>query len=471
MLWHGSVRRLGALAMVWMTGATQASGSPPSPGVDAEIEAALPEIEAARLASHLPQIHPRYLDRTDRAGQVLSAWTLADDQEVFNTLHGMSSMDHYEVWTDIGSAAVYIRWKTYDQAGAALARARAQAPKIAEGAVLEGDLDRLRGDAALAAKAYQEALSLRPNDLFAFDGLGLLAQSAGNWNEAAKNFAQAKAVFASDPIANRGLAEARVSGGDLAGALAALDDLHRLVPNDTDAWVESGKLRLKLHDPGAAADFQKARRLGSSDPELLRLLTQTYRAQGRTDDERSLLDDLVSQNVADASHYARRAELRESTDVPGALSDLRKANSLDPKDLEIQAKLAALTAKTGDLSGAIGLYRELVAKRPAAKPDLLALEKRSGLTDKPLRGSVNEINQGLSRELTALFHQLLKQTPGLQGTLKIRVVVGADGRAQEEELLENSVRSPELTANLRWNAHDARYPPTAARYVFKFALK
>jgi hypothetical protein len=55
--------------------------------------------------------------------------------------------------------------------------------------------------------------------------------------------------------------------------------------------------------------------------------------------------------------------------------------------------------------------------------------------------------------------------------LKIRVIVGSDGRAQSEELLENSVRSPELAANLRWNAHDARYPPTAARYVFKFALK
>jgi len=451
--------------------AARARSSSPSQNADAEIEAALPEIEGARLANRLPQVHPRYLDRTDRAGQVLSAWTLADDQEVFNTLHGMSNLDHYEVWADIGSAAVYIRWKTYDQAVAALTRARSKSPKIAEGAVLEGDLDRLRGDAVAAERAYREALSLRSNDSFAFDGLGLLAQSAGHWDDADRDFTQAKAVFAGDPVADRGLADARVARGDLAGALSALDDLHRLLPNDTDAWVESGKLRLKRGDPAAATDFQQARRLGSSDPELLRLLTQTYRAQGRTDDERSLIDDLVSQNVADARHYARRAELREATDVPGALSDLRRAVSIDPQDLDIQTKLAVLTAKTGDLAGAIGLYRGLVDKKPALKADLMALEKRAGLSGKPLRGSVNEINQGLSTDLTALFHQLLKQTPGLQGALKIRVIVGSDGRAQSEELLENSVRSPELAANLRWNAHDARYPPTAARYVFKFALK
>jgi Flp pilus assembly protein TadD len=303
------------------------------------------------------------------------------------------------------------------------------------------------------------------------DGLGLLAQAAGKWDEAARSFGQAKAIYANDPVADRGLAEARVAGGDQSGALAALDDLHRLLPNDTDAWVESGKLRLKSHDAAAAADFQQARKLGSSDPELLRLLIETYRSQGRIDDERSLLDDLVSQGVADARHYARRAELREATDLPSALADLRKANSLDPLDLDIQEKLAALTAKSGDLSGAIGLYRALAAKKPALKPELAALEKRAGLSGKPLRGTVNQINQGLSSDLTALFHQLLKQTPGLQGGLKIRVIVGSDGRAQSEELLENSVRSPELAANLRWNAHDARYPPTAARYVFKFALK
>ena len=457
--------------MVWMTGAAQAEASSPSPGVDAEIEAALPEIEAVRLANRLPQIHPRYLDRTDRAGQVLSAWTLADDQEAFNALHVLSNLDHYEIWSDIGSAAVYLRWKTYDQAGAALARARSRDPKIAEAAVLEGDLDRLRGDAALAAKAYHEALALRSSDTFALDGLGLLAQAAGKWDEAARSFGQAKAIYANDPVADRGLAEARVAGGDQSGALAALDDLHRLLPNDTDAWVESGKLRLKSHDAAAAADFQQARKLGSSDPELLRLLIETYRSQGRIDDERSLLDDLVSQGVADARHYARRAELREATDLPSALADLRKANSLDPLDLDIQEKLAALTAKSGDLSGAIGLYRALAAKKPAPKPELAALEKRAGLSGKPLRGTVNQINQGLSSDLTALFHQLLKQTPGLQGGLKIRVIVGSDGRAQSEELLENSVRSPELAANLRWNAHDARYPPIAARYVFKFALR
>ena len=328
----------------------------------------------------------------------------------------------------------------------------------------------------LAAKAYHEALALRPTDPLAFDGLGLLAQAAGKWDEAARDFGQAKAGYANDPVADRGLATARVALGDAVGGLAALEDLHRIVPNDADAWVESGKLRVKRGDPnGAAADFQQARRLGGtcSDPDLLRLLIESYRSQGRTDDERSLLDDLqVSQGVADARHYARRARAARSqlTCRPPSLICARPTASIRWISRSRRSSRCSLP-RAESPAGAIGLYRGLAAKKPALKPELAGLEKRAGLTDKPLRGTVNQINQGLSRAISRPSFTSCSSRPGLHGDLKIRVIVGSDGRAESEELLVNSVRSPELAANLRWNAHDARYPPTAAHYVFKFALK
>src|SRR5581483_8745301 len=103
----------------------------------------------------------------------------------FGTLHVLCNVERLEPWSVIRRAAIYVRWKTYDQAVAALGRARSKAPAIAEGAVLQGDLARLQGDPAGAEKAYREALGFRPNDTFAFDGLGLLALARGKSAEAA----------------------------------------------------------------------------------------------------------------------------------------------------------------------------------------------------------------------------------------------------------------------------------------------
>lgn len=454
--------------------ASQARADAPrlDPKADAEIEAALPEIEAARVGKRLTQIHPRYLDRADRAGRVLAAWSLPDDQESWNALRALSTFGVTEPWSDVGTAAVYLRWKTWDQAGAALARARKLAPNLAEAAVLEGDLGRGLGDTARAEKAYREALVLRPGDGFAHEGLGLLALAANKPDEAEREFLQAQQSYRDDSMAARGLADARLARGDAAGALAALDDLHRLTPGDTAPWLESGRLRLKQGKPSEAArDFEQARKLGSADPDLLKLLSQTYQAQGRTDDERHLINELVAQGVADSRVYARRAALREATDLPGALSDLRKSVDLDKNDLDVALQLAQLTAKSGDLSAAIGLYRDLLPRKPETKPELLSLEQQAQLLPKPLKGTVTQINAGLSSELTRLYHRQLKQTPGLHGTLKLRVTVNAQGEAEGEEFIEDSVKVAALAANLRWNAHDAHYPPQANRYVFKFGLQ
>ena len=134
-------------------------------------------------------------------------------------------------------------------------------------------------------------------------------------------------------------------------------------------------------------------------------------------------------------------------------------------------RLAALTAASGDLSNAIGLYRQVAETKPDAKPALAALETQVGLSKKPLKGTIAQINTALSAELNRLYRQLLKKQPGLAGSLKLRIAVNAKGGADDEDLLEDTVKSPELAANLRWNAHDAHYPPQAARYTLKFSLQ
>ncbi len=448
-----------------------AKPSPLDPKVDEEIEGALPEIESARLSGKLPPLHARYLDRTDRAGKVLAAWTLSEDQEMWNALKALSSFGQPEPWGDVGQAAVYLRWKIWDQAGLGLQRAHAVAPGLAHAYVVEGDLARLQGNAAAAEAAYQKALALRPQDGFALDGLGALALAAGQAEVAEQRFSKAKEAYADDLIAARGLEDAKLARGDVPGALAALEDQERLASSDAQTWLRSGKLRLRQGDPSAAAkDFEVARKLGSSDPELLKLLSETYKSQGKGDEERRLLDDLIAQGAATAENYARRSALREETDLPGALADLRKAFDKVPNDPDLGLRLAALSVKAGALSDAIALYRRFVESKPEAKPALVALEEQVGLAKKPIKGNVGQINGALLTELNRLYRLLLKKQPSLAGTLKLRVSVNEQGTATDEEWIEDTTRSPELAANLLWNAHGAHYPALSARYVFKFTL-
>jgi hypothetical protein len=53
----------------------------------------------------------------------------------------------------------------------------------------------------------------------------------------------------------------------------------------------------------------------------------------------------------------------------------------------------------------------------------------------------------------------------------LRVTVSSEGRATAGEYQQDTVGSSVLAANLYWNALDAHYPPTAARYVFSYELR
>ena len=304
------VLAVGALGL-WLTwvadaGVAQAAQPPLDPKADVEIEAALPAVESARLAGHLIELHARYADRNDRAGQILAAWTLSEDQAVWSALKQLTAFDRPEPWVEVGQAVVYLRWKTWDQATLSLQKAHSLAPNLAHAYDVEGDLDRLQGNTGPAEAAYRKALALRPSDTFALDGLGALAAGSGNAAEAERNFTAAHSAYADDPVAAQGLEAAHLARGDVAGALAALDDEHRLLPNDAEAWLRSGKLRLKQGDPtGAATQYVAAEKLTPNWGRLHLKWAEALAKQGKADEARAQMKTAADLDLT----QAERAEL------------------------------------------------------------------------------------------------------------------------------------------------------------------
>jgi tetratricopeptide (TPR) repeat protein len=251
-----------------------------------------------------------------------------------------------------------------------------------------------------------------------------------------------------------------------------LEELQRLAPKDQALWVESGKLREKTGDlPGAARDFETARKGGSEDPELLNVLAKTYREQGRDEDERHILEDMAGPKAA-GEVFRRLADLEaKKGDNTAALRDYKKAIAADPKDNDSKLALARLAVTSGQLTAAIGAFRDVVGAKPEAKTELDGLEAQAQLSKKPIEGNVVKINSQLGSQLNKLYRTLLEAKPALAGQLRLRVVVKADGSIVTEEFLQDTVGDPQLAANLYWNAHDAHYPAGDKGYVFTFALK
>jgi Flp pilus assembly protein TadD len=440
---------------------------------DKEIEALLPTIEAAVRRGQSRESMATYATRVDWQGRFLWAWSNPDDQVAWEAFHGLATQDQALPWAHGGMARVYLRWKIWDQAEATLSRALALNPSVAEFWVLKGDLSRLRGQAAAAEAAYKQALQLYATP-FAEDGLGLLAWGALHPDEARTHFLAARALWPEDFAAARGLADLAIAAQDWRAALTELERLSQLAPQDLPLRLESIEIRRKIGDaPGMVKDAEAAVQLGAHDPALLKLLLAGYEGTGRSDDELRVLKELDLSGATDAAGYRRLGELEAAAGKDSeALEDYRKALMLSPKDIEVLRAHAHLLVRRGRDVEAIEDLRQLRALGEDPGEELNGVLKSAALAARPITGrNIGAINTALGLELNKLYQALLLGKPTLAGTLRLQVTVGADGRATLAEYKENTVGSPELAANLYWNARDARYPLTAARYVFSFNLQ
>jgi len=182
----GTLRHAGLAVSLLLASAAPAparAGTPAESPADLKLEALIQPIEPRLRLGQIQEAMAIYATRVDWEGRLLSAWTNPDAQGALETFHILLSQEGPRPWAYAGIARVYLHWRIWDQADAALARATQLNPSVATFWVMKGDLDRLRGQPTRAREAYLKALELHPSPA-AHDGLGLLAVSAGRADDA-----------------------------------------------------------------------------------------------------------------------------------------------------------------------------------------------------------------------------------------------------------------------------------------------
>jgi tetratricopeptide (TPR) repeat protein len=209
-----------------------------------------------------------------------------------------------------------------------------------------GHIERMRGDAVLAARHFERALALRPRDLATLVWLGRVLLDQGRAEESVAFFSRALEHQPDLVAAQEGMGRALLGSGRYADAIAHLE-----------AALETDPAASAVHYPLALA-YRGLGRTAEAESHL--------RLRG---DVRPALPDPLIAEVAGLLESAvvfegqgDRALARG--DAQTAAAAFRRALELAPERAAIKQKLATALAVSGDLRAALALYQELLDANP-----------------------------------------------------------------------------------------------------------
>lgn len=219
---------------------------------------------------------------------------------------------------------------------------------------------------AAATGYFQKVISVTEGERFqgvdsvreqAFYNLGTLALDDKRYTDAAGYFKAALRIRRDASDTYYRLARALQGLGDVDGAIQQLEIAVQFDPGLAEAHYYLGQLyQQKKDDVNASYQFAEAVKLApGADPPRQALdaygtaaewIDKSKKAQAAGDSEAAINDILIARNLDPSSLAAAKLHaemLVKKGDVAGALKVYQEAAKLDPKDAEVQSKVAALT--------------------------------------------------------------------------------------------------------------------------------
>lgn len=368
----------------------------------------------------------------------------------------------------LGMADVYVEWKVLDQADRAVAVALEIEPDCWLAVLHRARAAERRERLDFAAADYRTVLSADPASPEAHLGLARIARARG---DAAAAAASAEAALATAPDlfgAHALLAALALEKGDRPEAAARLAKAVEASPRDREARVSLARLLGELGDArGAVVHWRAALAIQEDAPTLAALAAAARAAR----DERAELEAIEKLSALDpsAAEWRRVAEIRlAGGDWEGAEKALRRALARDPRDPAANAALGKVHLRRGAPLEAVEALR---AAGDAGKADLAALERRLNL-ERVARPDVGALQKAVQALVDRTYRARVAETMVAPGNLKVRSTVGPSGAASLVEVLEDTVRDPDVRACAYWNLRDAAYPQNKpGRYTFVFAFR
>ncbi len=464
------------LLALWLVAGATGPALPPVPEVMKELRA----IESASYRGETDTLRFKYSEAAkarpgDPMPRVYLAWFSLPSDDAWNQLKAIAAINPDNPWVHYGMGLVYVAWKMKDQAAQELAQPLKQDPKFYPAMVGQAELLMRQDKAAEAAQRFQAALAIA-DDPQAHAGLGLALIKQGQQAEGMAELSKAIAGWPDQPDVLQALLDYHLKAGEKPAAAEVASHLADLRPRDRAVHRQLADLRYEAGDKkGAAVEYEKTLRLGDPEVPVLIRLEEIYRNGNAPADEDRVLQQHVLLDKTNAVPCMRRYELAiQRGALDAAEQNLENALARDPKLGRAWVERAKLEEKAGHLYRQIELLQRAAevggdgTGEAQAQADALLKELK---LPKAFHGSVDDLNWAVSKSLGDYFVERRRLNPSIGGTLKIRVKVKADGTIEEQEVAEDDVGDPYVTAHAYFSLKQSGFPKKKREPVFEFDLK
>ena len=217
-------------------------------------------------------------------------------------------------------------------------------PNNAQLWVLQGIAYVSKGEGKEGLTSFQHALKISPNNIAALAGAAEIEYQAGNLS-AVPLLNQLLQLRPGDPTANAMLAVLKYRQGNCAAAVLHFEKAGQLLDSQLDALhaFATCLVKLKRVDEAATA-FQRAVALRPDDPRERHLLASIQLMAHKPQDALSTLRALLEAKEVDANTLQLASTAYENAgDTPQAVSTLRQALLLDPRNVSLYLDFANIS--------------------------------------------------------------------------------------------------------------------------------
>jgi tetratricopeptide (TPR) repeat protein len=406
-------------------------------------------------------------DAKDPAARFLAVYAQPHGEERWAQFRALWKEHPDSAFGQVGMASVYVEWRTLDQADRAVAAALEQEQDQWLAVRYRAETAERKGRLDFAAVDYRTVLSADPANPEAHLGLARIARAKGDATgavrEAEAALREAPGLFGAYAV----LAGVASDRGDREAAAAHWAAAVEASPRDREARVALARL-VRQDDPAAAVVHWRAALQQKEDADGLAALAEAAHAARDPRAELEAVERLSARDPSSAE-WRRIAEMRMAAqDWDGAEKALVRALAQDPRDSGARAALGQVHLRRGAVQEAVEAFR---AAGEGGRAELASIEKRLNV-ERVARPDVTSLQRAVQALVDRTYRARLTGAPSLSGELKLRVTVGASGEASLVEVLEDTVRDPEVRACAYWNLRDAGYPQNKpGRYSFTFAFR
>jgi tetratricopeptide (TPR) repeat protein len=258
-----------------------------------------------------------------------------------------------------------LRAGDFDKAVELTQSALKQSPNNAQLWTLQGIAFTRKDDNKQALTAFQQALKIAPNNIGALAGAAQIEFQANN-KAAVPLLNHLLELRPGDPTAHAMLAVLAFHGKNCPEAVAHFEKANQVIDSQPDALHAYATCLVRLKQFDAAIDvLQKSSALRPDDPREHLILASVQLMAHKPQDAVATLKPLVEASNVDANtlQLASRA-YEDSGDTPQAVSSLRQALLLDPKNVSLYLDFATICFSHQSFQVGIDILSEGLTLQP-----------------------------------------------------------------------------------------------------------